>query len=420
MQHAAMRSGESGMTAGDAEPWARLRLVQGESTAQKWELVSSLGHTTLTVGSNPECAWVVRDEGVRPIHFSLHWDGNILRVADVYSAGDVRVDGALLTSQWRPLLGRVRIDFGRAAMVVETSASASPRPELNTALETRPKAPPRGKETLIGVVGAQGVPVFGGASAAPAPAPSEVSRKDYGSMKATLVGGVGGGPAPTPASAGGPGPKPNATLVGFSVADALRGVVSPTPAVTIGSGGASGGASLNDPDQRTVQGFPRAGSAAPAAGGAASGAPSGRRATVQGVGNQLPGVDPDAVSRVPVRPISSPPGSGRPGQERIGSAWQESPESRSARGLGGSTLPGMQTPDEPASEPPRSQRAPRLDPASAWNGEGRISDIPTQMRDPSEFESHRPRRSGFPWRVVGVLVLTAVAYFAWLYLLDHI
>ena len=67
------------MSSADSESWARLRLVQGESAAQVWELVASAGQTTLTVGLSPGCHWVVREEGVAPIHFSLHWDGATLR-----------------------------------------------------------------------------------------------------------------------------------------------------------------------------------------------------------------------------------------------------------------------------------------------------------------------------------------------------
>ena len=75
------------MSSADSESWARLRLVQGESPAQVWELVASAGQTTLTVGLSPGCNWVVREEGVAPIHFSLHWDGTTLRIADTYAAG---------------------------------------------------------------------------------------------------------------------------------------------------------------------------------------------------------------------------------------------------------------------------------------------------------------------------------------------
>jgi hypothetical protein len=41
------------------------------------------------------------------------------------------------------------------------------------------------------------------------------------------------------------------------------------------------------------------------------------------------------------------------------------------------------------------------------------------MRDAASLESRRPR-DPFPWRYVGIGLLTAAAYFAWLYLLDHL
>ncbi|HEY6878787.1 MAG TPA: FHA domain-containing protein, partial [Polyangiales bacterium] len=234
------------MTASDAESWAKLRLVEGESSAMKWELVSSLGHTTLTVGSNSDCTWVVRADGVRPIHFSLHWDGGTLRAADVYSAGDVRVDGQALTSQWRPLLGRARIEFGRAAMVVESSAGGQPK-SAEHPLESGPPSERRpnsrsGKETLIGVAphmiaGLMTTPSKVESSSPPpgqsSPAGPSSSRPPVTvtpsarpphdrSMKATLVGGIGISPVPTPLAQPAAKPTPSGTLVGMSPSDAVR------------------------------------------------------------------------------------------------------------------------------------------------------------------------------------------------------
>jgi hypothetical protein len=44
---------------------------------------------------------------------------------------------------------------------------------------------------------------------------------------------------------------------------------------------------------------------------------------------------------------------------------------------------------------------------------------PSRMHDPALLENRRAKRR-FPWRYLGVGVLTAAAYFAWLYLLDHL
>jgi len=97
------------------EPWTRLRLVKGQSSAERWELVGSSGHTLLTVGASGECNWVIHEQGVAPIHFSLHWDGRALRIADVHGAGNLRVDGSIVTGDWRVLDGAARLEFGQAA-----------------------------------------------------------------------------------------------------------------------------------------------------------------------------------------------------------------------------------------------------------------------------------------------------------------
>ncbi|MET0284475.1 MAG: FHA domain-containing protein [Polyangiales bacterium] len=383
----------------------------------KWELVSSLGHTTLTVGSNSDCTWVVRAEGVRPIHFSLHWDGGTLRAADVYSAGDVRVDGQALTSQWKPLLGRTRLEFGRAAMVVEASAGGQPKSgdhpleSIPAAAERKPISQRSGKETLIGVAphmitglvtpraGESSSPPPGqsspaGPSSSRPPVTTPSTRPQDRSMKATLVGGIGISPVPTPLSQPAANPKANATLVGFSPTEAMRGQL--------------GG--LGGPDQRTAQqSFTPGDVGAPTS---PVSSPTGRRMTQKGMISQPPGVMPEAVSQAPVRNVAAAEPSAR-----INSAWQEKPD----EGMGGRTLRGMSQPTD-AADPDFVPRAPRMPSGSGeqrWGDLGdRLSDIPTQMRDPASFESRRPRR-GFPWRYVGVLLLTGVAYFAWLYLLDH-
>ena len=491
MHQAASRSGESDMTASDAESWARLRLVEGESSAKQWELVSSVGHTTMTVGSSTDCTWVVHGAGVRSIHFSLHWDGSRLRAADVYSAGDVRVDGVDLTPQWRALSSAgaegttdgVRIEFGTAVMMVETSSSAARSPSAEHTLDapsgaarsasvsdaaattqtvsrsSSPSAsesrrgsssPARatGKETLIGVapqnlIAARLLENYqppsitselpDGVSAKDARraerARNERTGREHPSMKATLVGGVGITPTPlssrlpghaagTPQS-GQAGKPANATLMGFNVADVLRQMVA-QPAVPVGKNGGEpvSGASLAEPDQRTVQGISneRSGSSTPPAAGSAV---TGRRMTQQGMISQAPGVEPGAVAQAAVRAISSAPSAG---SERIGSAWQErsdDPLRTSDSIRAGQTLRGVSEPDPGPG--PAAPRVPRTGPPGDWGREERFSDIPTQMRDPSAYESRRPRSRNYPWRrYLGVALLTTAAYFAWLYVLDHL
>jgi hypothetical protein len=199
-----------------------------------------------------------------------------------------------------------------------------------------------------------------------------------------------------------------------------------------------GGASLADGDQRTIQGFPLTGSTPPPA---SSPAPSvqGRRVTQQGVVSETPGVTPGAVARAPVRAISSAP----PPAEKVGTAWVEVPGEQSLTGEIVDAVPGAPAPAVrqvasataatvpqavltgqapiPRSDPPRTN-TPRSGQPAAQAGQARsdrFSDAPTQMRDPATIASRRPRGS-FPWAYVGIAALTAVAYFAWLYLLDHL
>jgi len=425
MQQATSRSGKSDMAASNAESWARLRLVQGESSEQKRELLASQGHATLMVGADEQCTWVVQEEGVRPIHFSLHWDGATLRVADVDSAGDVRVDGAPLSSQWRPLLGRVRIEFGKAAMVVETSGGSAVRSDppdhqpfsLEPETKRSPTASARNvKGTLIGMVPGSVVPNYlqvpssseSSGSSAPPKSESSRPRSETASLKATLVGGIG---IRTPA--GGAKPKHNATLMGFNAAEVLRGVVTPSSPPPASGGQPISGSSLGEADQRTVQGFPvgdKASSSAPPSPGSSI---PGRRQTQKGVISRPPGVLDGAVTSAQVRTISAGPAAAEGPQQRIGSAWQEIPAAE------GFVSDEPAPPAEPEPVVPRAPRAPRGSSAS-WDIGERLSDIPTQMRDQASFATARRRRRGFPWRYVGVLLLTAVAYFAWLYLLDHL
>ena len=87
MQQVGRQRNDMTVNATHPEPWARLRLVQGESKARVWELVAARGQTLLTVGSNSACNWVVQAAGVQPIHFSLHWDGQVLKIADTHAGG---------------------------------------------------------------------------------------------------------------------------------------------------------------------------------------------------------------------------------------------------------------------------------------------------------------------------------------------
>jgi hypothetical protein len=393
------------MTGGVAESWARLRLVQGDSTAQVWELMSSRGQTTLTVGSGPSSSWVVREEGVRPLHFSLHWDGSTLRIADTYGAGDVRVDGTQVTAQWRSLVGRVRIDFGKAAMVAETSSVArpesvdpvepSPLPQIAGNVSVEPVASQRlYKATLIGVASSfpapapdaaaneGGAQAKGSESGPPAADPFKAARAtdSQRAHKATLLGVVVNVPPPsavpqelrpsTPAKG-----LANRTLLGVAVPlEARLQLLSGLS----GQSSDQGGVSMDD-----LRGAPQ--SSAPPAGGAVT------------------------QAEVPASPGVREP------TERIGSSWHEMPEPRK------SSHPPMAVlvepePGEPPARPLDDEATYAARPSEDFE---RYSDAPTTMRDAPSLDSRRVREP-FPWRYVGIGLLTAAAYFAWLYLLDHL
>jgi len=141
------------MMATDTEVLARLRLVQGRSDAAFRDFIRGRGQALLTVGADVDCDWCVQEMGVSPIQFSVHWDGSTLRISDTHNSGKVRVDGALLGLEFRRLSGRNRIEFGRAAIVVEAAAVEAERepgqrqtmperaPQSNFGSQSAPAAP---------------------------------------------------------------------------------------------------------------------------------------------------------------------------------------------------------------------------------------------------------------------------------------
>jgi len=111
--------------------WARVRLLKGDSTGGLWDVSSEIPEARIAIGTDPQCGWVVKGSGVAPFHFEVYWDGNVLWAGNSAGAPDVRVDGEPL-GEWRPISGRARIEFGRAAMLVEASdavARASVAPQ---------------------------------------------------------------------------------------------------------------------------------------------------------------------------------------------------------------------------------------------------------------------------------------------------
>ena len=368
MQQVEARSIRADMVADSAESWARLRLVQGESDTRAWELVGAEGQIVLTVGQSEESSWRVAEEGVKPLHFSLHWDGSSLRIADTHSAGDVRVDGEVIGAQWVPLVERVRIDFGKAALVVETSATAAPssssRPPARGAGAPSGGGTPsvrQSKATLIGV------PSLVAASTRAKAGEADLSA----AKKMTLLGVAGPASSAPPASDSDNGTSPAAQRASAQrmPKETLIGVTLPTGAhAAVSQAGAAG----------ALRGGASDSSRPP--GGASS------RVTMRG-GSSAP-------------PPKASEQSAPPEVERVGGSWQEQP------------APGAETPEELGATLPGTVDF------GQGEVEERFSDAPTEMREPT-FQSRAPR-AAFPWRYVGIAGLTTVAYFAWLYLLDHL
>jgi len=99
--------------------WARVQLAAGHSGAGLWDLSSQVPEARVTVGSGPDAGWNVQAPEVAPVHFELYWDGSSLWVSPAM-AGTLTVDGERVQS-WRQLAGRCRVQFGQAAMMVESS-----------------------------------------------------------------------------------------------------------------------------------------------------------------------------------------------------------------------------------------------------------------------------------------------------------
>jgi len=99
--------------------WARVQLAQGQSGAGLWDLSSDVPEARITIGSSPDAGWCVQAPDVGHTHFELFWDGQSLWVSPPH-AGELTVDGERVQT-WRQLVGRSRVEFGRAAFLIETS-----------------------------------------------------------------------------------------------------------------------------------------------------------------------------------------------------------------------------------------------------------------------------------------------------------
>jgi hypothetical protein len=111
-------------------------LLKGDSAGGLWDVSSDIPEARIAVGTDDRCGWVVRGAGVAPFHFELYWDGSQLWAGNSAGAPGVTVDGDPL-GEWRPITGRARIEFGRAAMLVEASEAAPARVSLPGGRDSR-------------------------------------------------------------------------------------------------------------------------------------------------------------------------------------------------------------------------------------------------------------------------------------------
>lgn len=465
------------MSVSEPESWARLRLAQGESTTMSLELTGALGHMTLTIGQSPGCDWIVRESGVAPVHFSLHWDGSVLRIADVYGAGGVLADGVSVGAQWRALNGRSRIDFGKASIVVESlrtratahSPSSLPpmphEPKRPGARSTAPAALST-KVTLLGVA-----PMESGKTPAPSVRPAapqearrggrEAREEPQRSHKPTLMG-----ISSYPPVAQVPAPEPSSAGDAQSVRPDAVGEASVSPA-SAGRGG-MGGPTLLGIGTESAGGSRRPSAHAPSGHAAESGrgrdvqvidvhgvedrakhyeARGPSRVRPDATPSELPQVNRELeaalrtrtatpTGRVPLadgRPETRTPASAQSletsgGQGRATERELKVPAEASRRqvqyrgdGVPQAVLISPDS-DSPTGHPP-------ADPgSSSWPPDARVPSEAPAGRTSSSFPSGRPPgllesvppKQRFPWHYVGVGLLTLVAYFAWLYLLDHL
>ncbi len=132
-----------------------------------WDLSSQLPEARVTVGSGSEAGWNVQAPEVMPLHFEFYWDGKSLWVGPPL-AGTLTVDGERVLS-WRQLTGRARLEFGRAAMLVESSQSIEVAAIATAPLAVSVDGFVEGEATAI----SEEQPVAFGGLAAPTTAPLE-------------------------------------------------------------------------------------------------------------------------------------------------------------------------------------------------------------------------------------------------------
>jgi hypothetical protein len=241
--------------------WARVRLLKGDSAGGLWDVSSDIPEARIAIGTDPQCGWVVKGSGVAPFHFEIYWDGQVLWAGNSAGAPDVRVDGEPL-GDWRPISGRARIEFGRAAMLVEASDAVARASVVPQARDSQ--VPIANEQTRIAAPRDERREVYAtGGSALHRMPPPDVLE----------AGGAGGGGEATrvlslaEAEASRPAP---AALPRVGVGAGVRRVEEPTPiseeATRLGVFPSGGQASALPPGARAAaDGAPGAGSPRPAA-----------------------------------------------------------------------------------------------------------------------------------------------------------
>lgn len=481
------------MTAGVAESLARLRLVQGDSADQVRELAPRQGQLTLTVGSGPSSSWVIREDGVRPLHFSIHWDGEKLRIADTYGAGDVRADGEPVTAQWRSITGSVRVEFGQAVLMAELVHE----PGVESARHEQPQAAPA---TLL-----EGIPVAAELDAtATAPldllaerlvrpaadsAANEPEVADSVPAEAVLESAADQSTtAEVPASP----PNDSASVPAVVVAPAATVAVEPPPSTRVQKQKATligvSPISVPGPANAPLSASATPSGVVPPVASTPSSEPEPspfmparpesdrpRKATLLGMAVTIP---PDKT--VPLATVSVPERAPPVATQVVEKVAEKEFAPRPSKNSMTGTLIGVANPveflraaqqakeallagaarnDVPgAVTQPEMRAVTEQEATPAVAGQERIgstwqetagsertppavllsSSVNANAVDPSQFQPHldgydrygegpslrgagyEPRDGrSFPWRYVGIGVLTAAAYFAWLYLLDH-
>ncbi len=100
-----------------------IHLKQGSSDDSVWVLEEGVGGTFLTIGSDPECEWQIRAAGMPAHALSVLLVGGLVYVRSGPQRG-VRLDGQLLSEDWKQVEQDARIDVGLAQLEIKLGKNA--------------------------------------------------------------------------------------------------------------------------------------------------------------------------------------------------------------------------------------------------------------------------------------------------------